>query len=150
MHSPKPVLTVAQRREAEIAQLQKATFPLLTSDKEEKNYICHSTNKFPVRGGKLRICTLHNPSEILCRIAPPICPKMCAVVCFGQLERSYSLIKKRWIKYVLLCLTQTPVVLEAPCGQLRRCGTVAVEAPYGSCGGPVCPFYCQTATKSHA
>ena len=45
---------------------------------------------------------------------------------------------------------QTPVAKEAPYGQLWKSRMVAVEGPYGSCGGPVCLVYCPVGrNKSH-
>ena len=42
---------------------QRATVPVLTSDKEENHVILHTTLNFIVRKGKLRRYTLQNPPE---------------------------------------------------------------------------------------
>ena len=61
---------------------QRATAPVQTSGKKEKNIISPSTLNFAVRGGKHGIYTLHNPPEILLMLAPPGGYKVCAVICF--------------------------------------------------------------------
>ena len=50
---------------------ERVTDPLLTSGKEDQNIISPHKLNFGVRGGKLWIYTLHNPPEILCKLAPP-------------------------------------------------------------------------------
>ena len=46
------------------SKTQRATGPVLTSVKEEKDAILPTTLNFAVRRGKLRIYTLPNPPEV--------------------------------------------------------------------------------------
>ena len=50
---------------------KRATDPVLTSGKEEKYIIFPSTLNGAEGVGKLWIYTIHNPSEILLKLAPP-------------------------------------------------------------------------------
>ena len=63
--------------------LQRATGPVLTSDKEEKHVILPITLNFAVRRGKLKIYTLQNPSEVFWKFSPSKGYKEFAVVCFA-------------------------------------------------------------------
>ena len=64
--------------------LNRATGPMLTSDKEEKHAILPTTLNFAVRRGKLRIYTLPNPPEVFWKFASPDGGyKEWAVVCFA-------------------------------------------------------------------
>ena len=62
--------------------MQRATGPVLTSVKEEKDVICPSTLNFAMRKGKLRIYIVQNLPDISWKLAPFWGYKECGVVSF--------------------------------------------------------------------
>ena len=73
---------------------ERATGPVLTSVKEEKHIILHTTLNIAVRRGKLRTYTLQNTPKVFWKFAPSGGYKECAVACFAKMERLSSFIKK--------------------------------------------------------
>ena len=66
---------------------------MLTSVKEDKHIILHTTFNIAVRRGKLRTYTLQNTPKVLLKFAPSGGYKECAVSWFSKMERSSSFIK---------------------------------------------------------
>ena len=75
---------------------ERATVPVLTSDKEQKHIILPTTFNFVVRRGNLRSYTLQNPPEVFWMFSPCKGYKECAAVCFAYMERSSSFIQNMW------------------------------------------------------
>ena len=72
---------------------ERATGPVLSSVKEEKHKILHTTLNIAVRRGKLRTYTLQKTPKVFEKFAPSDGYKEFIVVSFAQMERSSSFIK---------------------------------------------------------
>ena len=67
----------------DFCELSRATRPVLTSNKEQKDVTSPRTLNLTVRRGKLGIYTLQNMLEVFWKLAPLGVNKEGAVVCFA-------------------------------------------------------------------